>query len=227
MRVLVAGGTGFIGRAVVAALRDRGDEAMVATRTPREPGQVDYQHLPEHADAVVNLAGEWVAGLWTPAKKREIIRSRVETTRAIVDWMLDCPDHLPVLVSSSAVGYYGHRPGEVLTEESAYDPRDAFRGRVCKAWEAEALRAKDLGARVVLARIGGVLDMNGGLIKLFEPLMRRAPFLIPPAADKQLSWISLEDTVGLILFALDHPSVHGPLNLTAPKATTYGQFVAR
>ncbi len=226
MKVLVAGGTGFIGRAVVQELKDRGDDVVVVSRNPRQEDQVDYQHLPAHADAVINLAGEWVAGIWTPAKKSEIIRSRVDTTRLLVDWMLDSPDRLPVLINSSAVGYYGHRPGEVLTEESPYDPRNAFRGRVCRAWEAEAQRAADMGARVVLARVGGVLDPNGGLIKLFEPLIRIAPFLVPPSADKLLSWISLPDTVSMILFALDNEQIVGPLNVTAPESTTYGVFVS-
>ena len=224
MRVLVAGGTGFIGRPLVSALRRRGDDVVVVTRSPREAGQVSYGELPEHADAVINLAGEWVAGIWTPAKKRQILDSRIETTRLLVDWMLDRSGHLPALVNASAVGYYGHRPDEVLTEESSYDPRNAFRGRVCKAWEAEANRAGPLGARVVTCRIGGVLSFNGGLLSLFEPLLKWSPFLIPPSPQKVLSWVTLEDTVRLIIFALDN-DLSGPLNVTAPNPVSYREFV--
>jgi uncharacterized protein (TIGR01777 family) len=227
MKVLVAGGTGFIGRALVEALRARGDEVWVLSRSPKREGEIGYDNLPERADVIVNFAGEWVVGLWTPAKKRKILQSRIEITRKLVSWMLDTADHMPVLVNASAIGFYGNRPGEVLTEQSAYDPNDAFRGRVCRAWEAETRPASEAGARVVLARLSGILDPSGGLIALFLPVMRIAPFLIPPAAKTMLSWISLDDTVRMLLLAIDNPQVSGPMNVSNERAVTYGELVRK
>jgi hypothetical protein len=231
MTVLITGGTGFIGRNLVESLTGDGNHCVVLVRPNSRrlvtPG-VDYrsyEDLPERADVVVNLAGEWVVGRWTAAKKARIMASRVETTRRIVDWMAQCAQPPQAFLSASAVGYYGDRPGEVLTEDSPPDPNDRFRAQVCRAWEEEAWRARDLGIRTVTLRTGNVLSPRGGFLGMLMPVLRRAPFLMPFAPDAVNPWIGLPDAVNLIRFALNDPNVEGPLNVTAPEPVTMRHLV--
>lgn len=240
MRILITGGTGFIGKPLTAKLVSLGHRVMVITR--QQPGTrdassegVDYftadlyenpeapVELLEEADAVINLAGESLAGKrWTRAQKERIVESRTRTTRALVEAISKAQNKPRVLLSSSAVGYYGPSGDEKL-DEAAPAGTD-FLASTCVQWEAEASKAQMHGLRVVLLRTGVVLGQQGGaLAKMLLPFKMFVGG--PVGSGKQwMSWISLDDLVELIVFALDDDKVAGPLNMTAPEPVTNTVF---
>ncbi len=228
MRVLLTGATGFVGRALVRALLERGDQRVALTRDPARarmalPGLVHtFPWAPlegpppaealEGVDAVVNLMGESVVGRWTAQKRSAILESREAATRNLVLGMRDTG--IPVLVSASAVGFYGDRGDEELTEDA---PRGRdFLADVCVRWEEAASEASSSGARFVLLRTGMVAGRDGGFL---APLSRltRLGLSGPAGSGRQWwPWVHLDDVVGLILHALDNEAVHGPLNVCSP-----------
>lgn len=239
MKVVVSGGTGFVGRRVCAGLLRAGYEVRVTTRNvesarSKVPPPVECVHPkgPEGwADAVrgcgavMNLAGESIAeGRWTPGRKKALQRSRVATTGSLVDACAAVPENErpAVFVSASAVGYYGPRGNEPLDETAP--PGDDFLARLCVAWEAEAVRAEELGIRVVRARIGLVLGEGGGVIEKMA-----VPFRMfvggPIGSGKQvLSWVHMQDVVALLVDAVSNERMVGPVNVTAPDARTMAEF---
>ena len=234
MELLITGGTGFVGRPLVERLVAAGHECVVVSRDPaaartRLPAgarAVAYTEPWPAVAGVIHLAGESIVGLWTPAKRRRIMGSRVNGTRLLVNWLKQVQPRPGVLLSMSAVGIYGDRPGEVVAEDSPLDPAGKFRAQVCLAWEMEALAAQAPETRVVLLRLGNVMDPAGGFLGELLNVYRRAPvvgFGSPPA---MLSWISLRDTVALIAFALENQAVSGPLNVTAPRPVSQGELTA-
>ncbi|HZR82064.1 MAG TPA: TIGR01777 family oxidoreductase [Candidatus Binatia bacterium] len=237
MTVLVTGGTGFIGRRLCAHLADAGRTVRVLTRdparaagrslahdaelraTPRAGDAAGWRDAVAGCDAIVNLAGESVAaGRWTDARKRAIVASRVETTRALVAGCRALAQPPPVLVSASAIGYYGPHGDEEISEPSP--PGHDFLSRVCVDWEAEAVAAEGLGMRVARMRIGVVLGRGGGaLARMVTPFKLYAGG--PVGSGRQwVSWIHLDDVVGLLAFALARDDVRGPMNATAPDPRT-------
>ncbi len=232
MRVLIAGATGFVGRALVHALMERGDRRVALTRDPERarmalPGLVHTHTWDplagppppeafEGVDAVVNLMGESVVGRWTQRKRSAILESREAATRNLVLGMQGTQDAGAAprtLVSASAVGYYGHRGEEELTEDAP--PGEGFLSGVCVQWEAAASEASS-GTRVVLLRTGLVAGRGGGFL---APLSRLTRFGLggPAGSGRQWwPWVHLDDVVGLILHALDNEAVQGPLNACAP-----------
>jgi uncharacterized protein (TIGR01777 family) len=242
MRVFITGGTGLIGVRLVRALRQRGDEVVVLSRQadawqrvgpdvqtvagdPTEAGP--WQDRLAECDAVVNLAGAGIFDKrWNEAYKATIRDSRVRSTENVVAALAKQParaDGSPkVLVSGSAIGYYGPHGDEELTEDSP--PGNDFMARVCVDWEAAARQAESAGVRVALVRTGVVLDKAGGALKqLLTPFRLGAGG--PVGSGKQyLSWIHHADEVGIILLALDHPEAKGPLNATAPHPVTNKEF---
>jgi hypothetical protein len=228
MRVLVTGGTGFIGGPVCRALRSAGHAVMVVTRHPEagREDEVSWERVGEAvraADAVVNLAGEPIAdGRWTPLRKERIRESRVMATRAVVDAVAESSPRPSVLVSGSAVGYYGARGDEPLDETS--EAGTGFLAGVCQAWEQEAMRAEPLGLRVVRLRIGVVLSNDGGaLARMLPPF--RAFVGGPLGSGRQwMSWIHRDDVVGLVLAALGSTRLRGAVNATAPQPVTNRDF---
>jgi len=227
----MTGGTGFLGTVLVRALRHRGHHVTVLSRHPRKPGEALWPADGEagallarvdRTDAVVNLAGEPIAGArWTPARKQAIRASRVDVTSALAAAIATAPAPPPVFVSGSAIGFYGARDDTPL-DESSSNGAD-FLGEVCAEWEAAALRAAGR-TRVVLLRTGIVLDKHGGAL----PQMAR-PFRFgvggPLGSGRQyVSWIHLQDWVNLVLWSLERDSVSGPLNLTAPTPVTNQEF---
>jgi uncharacterized protein len=228
MKVVIGGANGLIGSGLLRALRARGDEVIALVRNPRGTGELkwDGRSVPagalDGADAAVNLAGASVAGQrWSDAYKKEILRSRVESTRAFVEAMRGSRAKPRVFVSASAVGAYGGRGDEELTEESA--PGDDFLAGVCKAWEAEAVRAEELGVRTVLLRTGVVLARNGGALKQMLPPFKA--FVGGPIGNGRqwMPWIHIADEVGLILWAIS-AGVRGPLNAVAPGPVRMKEF---
>lgn len=228
MRVLVTGGTGLVGRPACDALRAAGHAVTVVSREPgRVPGRaIGWDGLgaalPE-TDAIVNLAGDPIAGgRWTAARKAEIRRSRIEATRALVDAIATAEPRPKVLVSASAVGYYGDRGDEPL-DETASPGRD-FLARVCVDWEAEARRAEDLDVRVVRLRLGVVLAPDGGALSAML-LPFRAGLGGRLGSGKQwMSWVYRDDVVGLIRDAVANDAYVGPVNATSPNPVTNADF---
>lgn len=237
MHVLVTGGTGFIGRALIAALLADGHAVSVLTRDTAparralpEPVRVLEDLAPlEGVDAVVNLAGENLgAGRWSAARKRRFVGSRVDTTRRLVDWMRALATKPAVLVSGSAIGYYGPRGDEIIVETTAAG--EDFSAGLCRAWEAEAVAAEALGVRVCRVRIGVVLGADGGEPGGALAAMAR-PFRLglggPMGSGRQwMSWIHRDDLVALIRWLIDTPAAGGAWNGTAPEPVTNREFAS-
>ena len=228
MRVLVTGGTGFIGATVCHALRAAGHAVTVVSRRPT-PGAFDTIGWEDLAGIIgdchglVNLAGEPIAGRrWTPEQKARIRDSRIDATRLLVDAVAASTARPQILVSASAVGYYGPHGDEPLDETAPAG--DDFLAGVCQAWEAEARRAEPFGLRVVTLRLGIVLATQGGaLARMVTPF--RA-FLGGSLGDGRqwMSWIHRDDVTGLIVDILANPSYRGPVNATAPQPVTNHDF---
>ena len=227
MRVTVTGATGTIGRAVVAALTQRGDQVTPLSRSSNWP---DPKSAPPPAevlrgrDGVVHLLGEQIAQRWSDDAKREIRDSRILSTRNLVAALAELPEgeRPKVLISQSGAGWYGHRGDERL-DESAPAGED-FLARLSADWEAEARRAEELGVRVVVNRTGMVLSPSGGALEKMMPFFK-AGIGGPVAGGKQyVPWIHLDDVAGAILFELDTEAASGPVNLTAPEPATNAEL---
>ncbi len=234
MHILLTGGTGFIGRALCPQLMQAGHELTVLTRNPGNaaaalqgvPAITALQQLGP-VDAVVNLAGEPLAeGRWTERRKQEFRTSRIGTTRALVEWMQAQAQPPRVLISGSAIGYYGPREGDAALDETSAAGAD-FSAQLCRDWESEALRAEALGVRVCLLRTGIVLGQDGGaLAKMLPPFKLGAG---GPMGDGEqwMSWIHRDDLVGLIQWLLEHEQARGAYNGTAPAPVTNREFAQR
>jgi uncharacterized protein (TIGR01777 family) len=216
VKVTVLGATGFIGRALVAALTKRGD--TVRTESLRDPARA--ADASDGSDVVVNLAGAPVAERWTEERKRTISHSRVDLPHAYLTALERVAKRPTAYVSASAIGYYGISRTATFTETSP--PGDDFLARVCTAWEAEAMRAAHLGMRVAMVRTGLVLGRDGGVLAKLLPLFRTG--LGGPVASgaQWYSWVHLDDVIGIYLLAIDRHS--GPLNATAPNPVTNRDF---
>jgi uncharacterized protein (TIGR01777 family) len=235
MKVFITGATGQIGSRLVHALSARGDQVVALSRNPQaaqarlgpaatvvegDPAQPGaWTHAVSGAHGVVNLAGESLfARRWNDEFKKTLRDSRVLSTTNVVDAISVAADPPRVLVSGSEIGYYGCSETADFTEHSP--PGSDFLGGLCVEWEAEANKAADLGARVVLLRTGVVLDQRGGALK--QMLLPFKLFLGGKVGGGRqwVSWIHHADEVGLILWALDNAFVSGPLNATAPNPVT-------
>jgi uncharacterized protein (TIGR01777 family) len=222
MKILVTGATGFVGRALCRAIVARGDRLVAVSRDVNRARRdvegadaivttVDAAAL-EGVDAIVNLAGEPVSGRWTATKKASIRASRVDRTKAIVDAMRSRATRPHVLVSASAIGFYGDRGDEVLRESSA--PGSDYLAEVCVAWEAAANAASSLDVRVVTPRIGLVMG-DGGALAAMRPMFAMGLGGPLGSGRQWWPWIHLDDLVRMILFAIDR-DVRGPINACAP-----------
>lgn len=227
MRVLITGITGFIGSALAEELRSVGHDVIGASRSPGasvvqwDPKRrwIDDADLGQ-LDAVVHLAGESIGGRWTDRKKEAILQSRVEGTETIAQFV--ARRDVPVLLSSSAIGYYGDRGAEVLTEE--HPSGQGFLAEVCVAWEAAAQPAVDAGSRTVWMRTGLVLSTEGGSFpRMVLPFKLGLGGPIG-SGDQWWSWITRRDVVRGMRYLLDHP-VSGPVNLTSPDPVVNERFV--
>ncbi len=234
MKVLIAGGTGFIGGAVARELSRRGHDIAVLSRRPAPQG-APFRHFlwdaaraescaqaVADADAVVNLAGSPVAqGRWSSGRKKELVVSRVGATRVLVEAMRRANRKPSALINASAVGFYGDRDDEFLYEESP--PGDGFLCDLALAWEAAASEAAALGVRVVKLRIGVVLHQEGGALGRMLPVFRA--FLGGPlgSGHQWMSWIAREDLAALVAHAVETP-IEGALNATAPDPVTNAGF---
>jgi uncharacterized protein (TIGR01777 family) len=232
MIIAVTGASGLIGTALVANLESAGHDIRILVRRPlndgdREiywqpaTGEIDAQEL-DGVDIVVHLAGKSIACRWTANAKEEIRRSRVDSTRLLATSLAKLQYRPQALVSASAVGYYGVRGDEVLTEDSTAGTD--FLAEVCQEWENACRPAWEAGIRVVQLRTGMVLSPRGGaLAKMLTPFKFGLGGVIGPG-DQYMSWITLDDEVRAIKFLIEEPSVHGAVNLVAPQPVTNGQF---
>ncbi len=235
MRVLVTGASGFIGSALMPALRDAGHEAIAFVRSPTTDNvewHPDSFRPKESAieffasmDAVVNLAGENIAGgRWTAERKQRIRISRGPRTEILAATIAALPPRPQprVMVSASAVGIYGDTGDKVVTE--AQPPGSGFLAEVGREWEDATRRAQDAGVRVVLLRMGMVLGSQGGALAKMLPPFRMGVGGRLGDGKQWMSWIALDDLVALILFALREDSLHGPVNAVAPNPITNADF---
>ncbi len=236
MKVTATGATGLIGTRIVSELKARGDEVAVLSRDPQRAREAlgvealrwDPMQGPAPAEAfagrdgVVHLAGEPVDQRWNEDSKRRIDASREAGTRNLVEGLRAAQPRPRVLVSASAVGYYGPHGDELVDE--ATPPAHDFLGEVTQHWEAQARAAEELGMRVVLMRTGIVLDGEGGALKSMLP-----PFKLgvggPIAGGRHyMPWIHAADVAGMYLAALDDEHWSGPVNVTAPEPVTNKAF---
>lgn len=227
MRVLITGGTGFLGSALTAALHARDAEVIVLTRDRRTArdrlgdGALIVERLDEldesrAPDAVVNLAGANLGtARWTVARKQAFVDSRVGVTERVVRYIRDAPQRPRVLISGSAVGYYGAR-GEETLDESA-PPGDEFQSELCRRWEAAAQPAEDYGVRVCYLRTGAVLGPGGGPLAGLLPPFRLGLGAWLGDGRQWLSWIHLDDWLRLVEQLIDRDDLAGPFNATAPE----------
>jgi uncharacterized protein (TIGR01777 family) len=229
MKCIVSGGTGFIGRRIVGMLKQGGHSVAVWTRNVSAgsltwnplAGEPSAESLAD-ADAVIHLAGEPVAQRWNDAVRARIRDSRVLGTRRLVDALSRMPRKPSVLVSASAIGIYGDRGDEILTESSA--PGTGFLAEVCQGWEAEAERARAFDVRVAKLRIGFVLGNDGGALGQMVPIFRAFAGGRLGSGKQWMPWIHADDVARLFVHAVEDARVEGVWNASAPHPVTNAQF---
>lgn len=236
MKIVIAGGSGFLGRPLADTLLHDGHEVIVLSRTPDArvaPGARAAAWTPggtgpwvshiDGAGVVVNLAGESIGGRrWSAARKQRIDVSRIDATRSLVEAIGAAEVPPPVFVSGSAVGFYGPCGDEVVTEDSR--PGNDFLAHVCRHWEAEAMAASTPRTRVVCVRSGLVLERDGGALPQMLPPFRFGVGGPVGSGRQYWPWIHRQDWIDLVLFALRTPSLSGPVNATAPAPVTNAEF---
>ncbi|MDZ7854152.1 MAG: TIGR01777 family oxidoreductase [Halomonas sp.] len=237
MRVLITGGSGFVGQRLCRRLKEAGHRLLVVSR---EPEQV-RDRLPEGSDirrsvldfvdtppdAIVNLAGEPIAAKrWSDDQKKRLIDSRVNITRDLVtlcEQLQSSQGRTPqVMVSASAMGYYGDQGEHEVTEETP--PHDEFAHRLCKRWEDTARKVEDYGVRVALLRIGLVLDVGGGSLEKMLPPFKMGLGGRFGDGKQFMPWVHREDLVRAIIFLLERDDLEGPFNGSAPHPVTNAEF---
>jgi hypothetical protein len=234
VKVLVSGSTGLIGSALVPELLAHGHRVTRLVRAPQanagdailwnpEAGQIDRALL-EGVGAVVHLAGESLTGWpWTESKKARIRQSRVLGTRLLCESLATLKRSPRIALCASAVGYYGNRGSDVLTEESG--PGTGFLATVCREWEDAAAAARAAGIRVVHARFGIVLSRRGGALAQMLPIFRSGTAGPIGSGRQYISWIAIDDAIGAIMHALATAALSGPMNVAAPTPVTNAEFV--
>jgi uncharacterized protein len=239
MNILIAGGTGFLGTALVRQLLSRGDRVVALVRDPvtarrRLPPEVliaqwdgktsgEWTRHVGEADAVINLSGEPIAARrWTERQKERIVQSRIKPTRALVLAMAAGMKRPRILINASAIGYYGFSEESPATEETPSSV--GFLAETCALWEREALAARSAGIRVVLPRLGIVLGDDGGALqKMLLPFRLYVGGPLGSGA-QWFPWVHRDDVIGALLFALDTPNLNGPVNCVAPESVRMEEF---
>lgn len=235
MKILITGASGLIGKALQKSFKEKGYEMLLASRSePKVANQIKWNmdtgfedaDLPrlESLDAVVHLAGENISGglRWTEEKKKAIRNSRVLGTRTMIEAFARLEKKPKVFVSGSAVGFYGDRADDVVTETSSSG--DTYLANVCKEWEAESRRAEDMGIRTVLLRTGIVLSKDGGALATMLTPFKLGVGGVVGSGKQWMSWVSLDDVVGIINFALENESLRGAVNVASPNPATNEEF---
>jgi uncharacterized protein (TIGR01777 family) len=233
MKILVSGSHGLVGKALINSLAADRHQVVRLVRQRRAPGSADIEWHPNHGtidsqqlegfDAVIHLAGESIAsGRWTVEKKRRIRESRVKGTQLLSQTLAQLTKPPAVLISASAIGYYGSRGDELLTEESK--PGEGFLADVCMEWENATKSAEEKGIRTVHARFGIILDPEGGaLAKMLTPFRMGVGGKVGDGK-QWMSWITLDDVVDGLRFLLEKSSISGPVNFVAPNPVVNAEF---
>ena len=232
MDVLVSGSTGLIGTALVPSLEERGHRVVRLVRSggggrdsvrwDPSAGTIEADRL-EGIDAVVHLAGESIAsGRWTAQKKARIMESRKAGTKLLAEAIAGLGTPPRVMISTSAIGYYGDRGNELLRETS--EPGGLFLSKVCVEWEAAADPAREAGIRVVHPRIGIVLTLKGGALRQTLPIFKLGLGGKIGSGRQYWAWVSLDDVVGSTVFAMENDSLEGPVNVVAPNPPTNAEY---
>lgn len=234
MKILVSGSSGTLGTHLLNSIPSDSCEIWRLVRSHEEGenlifwdperGHVDNPSLLEGFDSAVHLSGESIVCRWTEKKKNSIRRSRVHSTRYLVSLFSALRRPPKTFICASAIGYYGDRKEERLTECSA--PGSGFLPDVCREWENEAKMASDLGVRVVNLRIGVVLSSEGGMLKSLLPIFKMGLGGVVGSGGQYLSWISIKDLSRIIIYLLQRGEVDGPVNAVSPNPVTNRQFVA-
>lgn len=234
MKILITGASGLIGTALQRSFTDKGHELLLAGRgEPTKTNQIKWtiedgfreEDMPrlEGLDAVVHLAGESIAGLrWTEDKKKEIRESRVKGTQSLINTLAGLERKPRVLIAASAMGFYGDRGDEIVTETSK--PGDNFLAEVAKEWEMESRRAEDSGIRTVLLRTAIVLSKDGGALATMLTPFKFGVGGVVGSGKQWMSWVSLDDVVEIINFAIENENLRGAINVASPNPVTNEEF---
>ena len=228
-KILVSGSSGLIGAALVPALQSNGYEVVRLVRGASASGQVGWDPArplaPESVsgfEVIIHLAGESIVGRWTEAKKRRIRESRVQGTRALAAALAKAPQPPRLLISASAIGYYGNRGEETLREDSSSG--DGFLPEVCREWEAAAEPASKAGIRAVQMRFGAVLSAVGGALqKMLLPFRMGVGGKVGNGR-QWMSWIAIDDLVGAIQHVIKTDTLQGPVNGVGPGPVRNAEF---
>jgi uncharacterized protein (TIGR01777 family) len=234
MNILLTGGTGFIGAKLCHALSADGHELTVLSRSPgkvpalcgdsvKGVARLDELGPDTHFDAVINLAGEGIADArWNERRKRQLLDSRAGVTRQLIGYMERVDRKPEVLISGSAVGYYGDRGDQPLDENAA--AHDEFAHRLCAEWEQTALQAEVYGVRVCIIRTGLVIGSGGGFLKRLLPVFKLGLGGRLGSGTQWMSWIHRDDYIAVVKLLLSSPGLRGVFNGTAPNPVTNAQF---
>lgn len=229
--VLVTGGTGFIGIPLCKQLLTSGYKVYVLTRAKRYLQDRDISYVNAFSelknidfDIIINLAGESISKRWTKIMKENIYKSRILTTHQIIDYIRSKEQKPKLLISGSAVGYYGTHAEKTFDESSISNEAQKFSQSLCKKWEDEAKCAEVFGVRVVLLRIGPVLEKDGGMIDKLLPSFYMGLGSQIGDGRQWISWIDRDDLINLILFISSNDHIEGPINATAPVPVTNKDF---
>lgn len=235
MRVVIAGGLGFIGQALTEEMKKLGYQVNILTHSDVKgdrisgriskwdpfKGELDLDFL-EAADVVINLSGESIACRWTNQKKRKIRDSRIFSTRTLVKAIERLQIKPTLFINASAIGYYGTQQQGELTEESLCG--EGFLASVCKEWEEEAQPVQAMGVRLVIPRIGMVISKEGGALKKMLPLFKWGVGGMIGEGRQWMSWIDLRDLVRLFLWMIQHEKINGVVNAVSPSPLTNREF---
>ncbi len=234
MKILMTGGTGFIGKKLCHVLLDKNHHLTVLSRTPEKVSSVCGESVEsiknieqltasDSFDAIINLAGEGVADArWSETRKQKLLDSRVNTTKQLVAYIEKANQKPKVLISGSAIGYYGNRSSIILTEESL--PHEEFSHHLCALWESAALEAQKLGVRTCIIRTALVIGEDGGFLKRMLPLFKLGLGGSIGNGQQWMSWIHRTDLIAIIEMLLESNSLHGIFNVSSPEPVTNKEF---
>ncbi len=233
MKILITGASGLVGKELQKSFAEKGYEMLLASRSePKDDNHIQWTidegfaepEKLEGVDVVVHLAGENVSGgiRWTDEKKKAIRDSRVLGTRNVVDAISKLKKKPHTFIASSAIGFYGERGDEEVTESSAAG--DNFLAGVCKEWEAESRRAEDAGIRTVLLRTGIVLSKDGGALGTMLTPFKLGVGGVVGSGKQWMSWISMDDEIAIIKYAIENENIRGAVNAVAPNPVTNEEF---
>ena len=235
-RLLITGGSGFIGTRLVPVLIARGYEVMVLTRDPKKTArhfhhsvlttqQLDNLDKSEGFDVVINLAGQGITDKrWSQKIKHQLRDSRIITTQKLIHFLQNIEEKPELLISGSAIGYYGSQGDDLVDEQHPGD--NSFASTLCSGWEHEAQQAEALGIRTCYLRTGIVLGKKGGALSKMLPAFKLGFGGVMGDGRQWMSWIHIDDLIGIILFVINHKTISGAVNSTAPKPVTNKDFTS-